>query len=141
VLRILLSLALSVAPLGAGAEWLTITGDPANPQENTVQVDPVPISVTGEERVLRMRLNRSARRVNPDGIGYRSFDSTVLFDCATNTARYLETTFYDRANWSGEPSKVLTYPATSPRPMLLRDLEPNPSQRIIHAACEGPRRR
>jgi hypothetical protein len=141
VLKSFLLLALSLPALGAEAEWLTIVGDPDNPRENTVQVDPVPLSVSGENRTLRVRLSRSSQRVNPDGVPYRSFESTVLFDCATNTARYLETRFYDRPGWSGEVSKVLAYPDHPPRAMLFRDLEPNPSQRIIHAACEGPRRR
>ena len=128
-------LMLSLCAAAAQAEWLTIMGDPANAQVNTVQVDPVPVAVSGEERTLRVRVNRSAPRVNRDGIAYRSFDATVLFDCAVNTARYVDISFYSQPAWSGTVTPVTLAPATMPRWMLFRDIEPNPKDRIIHAAC------
>jgi hypothetical protein len=59
----------------------------------------------------------------------------VLFDCAVDTARYVEITFYSQAAWSGAVTTVTPDPATMPRWMLFRDIEPNPKQRITHAAC------
>jgi hypothetical protein len=56
-------------------------------------------------------------------------------DCAGNTARYLEISFYRQAAWSGAVTQVTPGPDTMPRWMLFRDIEPNPKARIVHAAC------
>ena len=36
--------------------------------------------------------------------------------------------------WAGEPHNVTDY-ASNPRPVLFRDMEPNPTDRIVRAAC------
>jgi hypothetical protein len=128
---------LLVLPVSAATqvEWLTILGDPANADANTVQVDPIPVSVAGEQRILRVRVNLAAPRASLDGIAFHSYESTVLFDCAVDTARYVEIIFYSQPVWSGAFRTVTPDAATMPRWMLFRDIEPNPKQRIIHAAC------
>jgi len=115
--------------------WFTVMGDPGNASLNTIQVDPVPIEAKDGLRTMRVRVSRSLPRASWDGVPYRSYESMVVFDCARNSARYLSITYFDRPQWSGVSSKTLSYAAGQPRLMLFRDVEPNPTQRIIHAAC------
>jgi len=119
----------------AGADWFSIMGDAADESVNTIEVDPTPVSITGETRIMRVRVSRSQDRVNWDGVPYRSFVSEVLFDCPSNTARYLSIDYYRLPAWKGEPYLRRVYPQTEPRLMLFRDVEPNPHQRIIRASC------
>jgi hypothetical protein len=126
------ALAASGAP-----EWLTITGDPLNDQVNTIQVDPAPMEMRGAVKVLRVRVSRSATRTSSDGVQYRSFESLVRFDCARRTARYRQIRFYMDAAWKGEPYRTLDYTDAEPRWMQFREVEPNPNQRIINAACSS----
>jgi hypothetical protein len=126
------ALAASVAP-----EWLTITGDPLNDQVNTIQVDPAPMEMRGAVKVLRVRVSRSATRTSSDGVQYRSFESLVGFDCARRTARYRQIRFFMDATWKGEPYRILEYTDGEPRWMQFREVEPNPNQRIINAACSS----
>ena len=139
---LLLPLAILALPAAyAQTSWLTIVGDPANASIDTIQVDPIPVAVSGDLRTMRVRVSRLAQRVNWDGIPYRSYESTVMFDCASNTARYLDIKFYLQPLWLGETHKTVTYPITMPRWMMFREVEPNPYQRIIHAACGAIGRR
>lgn len=135
--KLLLLLLFAVPFAHAQSQWLTIMGDPANAAAETIQVDPAPVSVSGDHRTMRVRVSRSAQRVNAQGIPYRSFESTVEFDCVSNTARYLEMSFYMRPGWTGPVHKKVDYSANLPRWMTFRGIEPNPNRRIIRAACGG----
>jgi hypothetical protein len=141
VLKLLFVSLFALSCAHAQEAWLTILGDPTNAQVDTIQVDPVPVAVTGDFRTLRVRVNRGSQRTNWDGIPYRSYESSVLFDCASNTARYLQISFYLQPLWLGEVHKTVAYPSSMPRWMLFREVEPNPYQRIIHAACGAMGRR
>lgn len=116
--------------------WFNVLGDPADETVNTIEVDPTPVAIRGETRIMRVRVSRSADRVNWDGIPYRSYVSEVLFDCTSNTARYVLIDYYSQPAWKGEPHKQSVYPQSEPRPMQFRDVEPNPNKRIIRAACQ-----
>ena len=135
MLKLVVLLMLALPAAYAQTAWLTIVGDPRDPSVNTIEVDPVPLATSDGQKTMRIRVSRSEPRVNWDGIPYRSYESTVQFDCLGNTARYLEISFYMQPGWAGEIHKVVTYPASMPRWMLFREVEPNPYQRIIHAAC------
>jgi len=135
VLKRLLLLMLALPAAYAQTPWLTIAGDPTNPGVDTIEVNPVPVSVAGDHKTMRLRVNRSTRHTNWDGIPYRSYESTVLFDCASNTARYLEIRFYLQPMWQGAAHRAVTYRGSIPRWLLFREVEPNPYQRIIYAAC------
>ena len=124
-----------------GEAWLTIIGDPTNAVMDTIQVNPIPVSVSGDLRTMRVRVNRLSERNNWDGIPYRSYESSVLFDCASNTARYLEIRFYMQPLWLGQPHTSVAYSSNMPRWMLFGGVEPSPYQRIIYAACEAMGRR
>ncbi|MBG6072012.1 MULTISPECIES: surface-adhesin E family protein [unclassified Polaromonas] len=120
----------------AGTEWFNVMGDAANESVNTIEVDPSPVSINPESRIMRVRVSRSEDRVNWDGVPYRSFVSDVLFDCSQATARYLSIDYYRLPAWKGEPYLRRVYPQTEPRMMLFREVEPNPYRRIIRAACQ-----
>lgn len=119
-------------------QWFTVAGNPGDAASNTVQVDPVAIGVEGDSRPaskrMNVRVNRSAERVNWDNIPYRSYESQVVFDCQARRAAYVQARYYARPLWQGEPHTVADY-GGNPRPMLFRDMEPNPMNRIVRAAC------
>jgi len=141
VLKFLLLVLLALPAMGGENAWLTIMGDPTNATVDTIQVDPIPVSVAGDLRTMRVRVNRISERNNWDGIPYRSYESSVLFDCASNTARYLEIRFYMQPLWLGQAHTSVAYPSTMPRWMLFGGVDPSPYQRIIYAACEAIGRR
>lgn len=128
----------SAFALQAQTAWFNVMGDPENETVNTIEVDPTPvfISISGGTRIMRIRVSRSADRVSRDGVPYRSYVSEVLFDCASNTARYVSIDYYRQPAWKGEPYQRSLYPQGEPRPMQFRDVEPNPYRRIIRAACQ-----
>ena len=121
----------------AQSAWFNVLGDPLDASVNTVEVDPTPVSISGETRIMRVRVSRSADRVNWDGVPYRSFVSEVLFDCTQNTARYMSIDYYSQPAWKGELFRRMLYLQGEPRLMAFRDIEPNPNQRIIRAACQS----
>ncbi len=122
--------------LHAQTLWFNIMGDPANETVNTIEVDPTPVSISGETRIMRVRVSRSADRVNWEGVSYRSYVSEVLFDCSNNKASYVSINFYHQPAWKGEPHKRSLCPQSEPHLMQFRDVEPNPYKRIIRAACQ-----
>jgi hypothetical protein len=141
VFKFLLLVLFALPAAWGGDAWLTIVGDPTNAVVDTIQVDPIPVSVSGDLRTMRVRVNRVSERNNWDGIPYRSYESSVLFDCGSNTARYLEIKFYLQPLWLGQAHTAVAYPSTMPRWMLFGGVEPSPYQRIIYAACESMGRR
>ena len=130
----LLGLALVVTGGHAQGAWFTVSGDPANATVDTVQVDPVPIGTTGDARTMHVRVSRSMERRNWDGDAYRSYESRVVFDCRGRRAEYVQASFYSEPLWRGVPFVHRDYSA-DPKPMLFRDAQPNPTARIIRAAC------
>jgi len=125
---------------GAGAaerSWFTVAGDARQPQTETVQVDPVALKSSGEFRTMRVRVSRAQERRNWDEVPYRSYESRVLINCRTRRASYLDATFYSEPLWRGNPHQVSDY-QQNPQPMLFRGMNPNPTERIIRAACRTP---
>lgn len=120
----------------ANSNWLNIMGDPQDPTVNTIEVDPTLVSQTKEGRVMRVRVSRSAERISSKGIAYRSFEARVLFDCTHSTARYLVVDLYLEPGWKGAPHHTSVYDGP-PQLMEFRDVEPNPAQRILRAACQS----
>jgi hypothetical protein len=115
--------------------WFTVLGDPKDPALNTIEVDPVPVSVQGQVRTMKLRVSRSLPRTSWDGVPYRSYISTVQFDCVHKSARYVSLDFYRQPLWQGEPHQTSTYPEGVVRRMEFLDVVPNPTQRLIRAAC------
>lgn len=127
---------LAGASLAAEAAWFTVTGNAEDAAVNTVQVDPVATEVEGARRTMSLRVNRSQDRANWEGVPYRSYEARVVFDCRAGKAEYRFARFYMAPLWQGEPHRTTDY-ADRPRPMRFVDVEPNPTDRIIRAACRA----
>ena len=129
---------LLLAVVGGHAEaqtgWFTVTGNPVDASVDTVQVDPVALASSGSLKTMNVRVSRSAERLNWEKVPYRSYESQVVFDCRARKAAYRLATFYRQPLWEGPPHATTDY-AANPRPMLFLDVEPNPTNRIIRAAC------
>lgn len=116
--------------------WFTVTGNPLDPAVDTVQVDPVATRVEGSFKTMNVRVSRAGQRFSWENLPYRSYESTVVFDCRARKAGYVFVTFYPQPLWQGAASKSIDY-SSKPQPMLFRDVEPNPTQRIVRAACQA----
>ncbi|GAA4332626.1 hypothetical protein GCM10023165_07320 [Variovorax defluvii] len=130
----LVCLALACVTANAQAAWFTVTGSPTDPSVDTVQVDPVAIDATGPLKTMSVRVSRAQDRTNWEGVPYRSYESRVRFNCRVRKAHYLQADFYRAPLWQGEPHQRTDYTG-NPRPMLFLDARPNPSERIVRAAC------
>ncbi len=122
------------ASVAAQTAWFTVAGNPADPSVDSVQVDPVAIMVAGERRTMNLRVSRSQDRANWEGVPYRSYEARVAFDCRAKKAEYRFARFYMAPLWQGEAHKMTDY-SNNPRPMRFLDMVPNPTERIIRAAC------
>ena len=131
---IILWLASSVSAF-AQTPWFTISGDPATAQANTIQVDPASIEGGEAVRTMKLRVNRATQRTSWDGVPYRSYVSEVHVDCRARTARYAFISFFAKPLWEGNVAKTVDYTRGPPRSMEFRGVEPNPTQRIVNAAC------
>lgn len=127
------SFRLSTASTDDGS-WLTVIGSADDPDVNTIQIDPTPLDVQGHLRWMTLRLNRPKQRTSTDGIVFRSFVSVIEFDCDKRTARFTKTQFYNGPLWTS-PGRTMNYPASMVRPVVFREIEPNPRERVIKAAC------
>ncbi|MBN8748657.1 Uncharacterised protein [Xylophilus ampelinus] len=116
------------------SNWFTVTGDPERVGVDTVQVDPVAVARDADGKTMNIRVNRAALRHNWDGVPYRSYDAQVVFRCAERRAEYRAVTYYMAPLWRGDPHLTVDY-ADKPRPMLFKDALPNPTERIVRAAC------
>lgn len=124
------------ASAAAQAAWFTVTGNPQDPSVDTVQVDPVAMGGTGERRIMSVRVSRAQERLNWESEPYRSYEAQVVFDCRGRKADYRVVSFYRAPLWNGPVHKTTDY-SGNPRPMRLLDVEPNPTTRIIRAACHA----
>ncbi|MES2402586.1 MAG: surface-adhesin E family protein [Pseudomonadota bacterium] len=118
----------------AQSSWFTVIGDDRDGAADTIQVDPESVT-SGDIRTLRVRVNRAAERSSWDKVAYRSYVALVTFDCVQRSARYVSITYYRLPLWKGESHKTSDYTTGTPRPMRFLDVNPNPSARIVRAAC------
>ena len=118
--------------------WFTVTGDPQDKLADTVQVDPDRVTLQDTPgdaaKAMNLRVSRAAQRVNWDGIPYRSYESRVVFDCQAGRASYVAARFYAQPLWQGEPHRSADY-SDAPKPVRFLDMKPNPTGRIVRAAC------
>lgn len=120
------------------SQWFTIEGDVKQPAADVIQVHIRSLAHGGEQRSMALRVSRATRRSSWDGVPYRSYTANVIFDCAEKTARYKSLDFYLLPVWQGSVHKTSNYTARELRPMRFLDSQPNPSGRIINAACSTP---
>lgn len=122
------------AAVQAQSNWFTVAGNPNDPNVDTVQVDPVAVYREDAARVMSVRVSRATPRRNWEGVAYRSYHSEVVFDCRTRRAHYRQASFYADPLWRGDVHTRTDY-RSDPKPMLFKDMAPNPTQRIVRAAC------
>lgn len=135
-----LAIVTSATPASAAVDWLTVEGDsiePFNVLQNVVQVDPESIRDTNGLRTMQIRVSRPDNRVSWDDVPYRSFTAQVEFDCEKKTARYRSLIYFMEPAWRGSSHETSVYAQEKYRPMAFRGMEPNPTQRIVRAACES----
>ncbi|SFM87888.1 hypothetical protein SAMN05444747_110110 [Variovorax sp. OV329] len=132
--------ALGAGPAWAGhgdRDWFTVSGDPTLANGDTVQVDPVATRTEGDMRTMRVRVSRSQERRNWDDVPYRSYEARVAINCRSRRAHYLDAVFYLQPQWEG-PAHLSANYQKNPQPMLFKGMNPNPTERIIRAACRPP---
>lgn len=134
-LAVILSILVSGACMAQADDWLTVMGDRTNPALDTIEVNPVPVTMTEESRVMRIRVSRSVPRTNWDGIPFRSYVATVEFDCPNKVGNFQQISYYMQPVWAGESHITTSYTRAAPRVMQFRGVTPNPVERIIRAAC------
>ena len=125
------------AGVRAQSNWFTVAGNPDDPNVDTVQVDPVAVYREDAARVMSVRVSRATPRRNWEGVGYRSYHSEVVFDCRVRRAHYRQASYHNEPLWRGEAHTRTDY-RSDPKPMLFKDMAPNPTQRIVRAACGAP---
>ena len=134
--RACVGFALLLAGLGsAWADiWFSITGDPGDATVDTVQVAPDSVVVFSNLRVMKIRTSRAAPRQGFDGAPYRSYLSAVQIDCDNNEARFRKLELFNGPLWTG-PSREVEYADADMPKMGFLDMQPNPAERIVQAAC------
>ena len=133
----LLALFMAASAYGQ-SQWFTIEGDVKEPVADVIQVDIRSLSHDGDHRTMALRVSRAIARTSWDGVPYRSYTADVVFDCAEKTARYKSLDFYLLPMWQGAVHNTSKYTASEVRPMRFVDSQPNPTGRIINAACRTP---
>jgi hypothetical protein len=118
------------------AAWFTVSGDAFKPHLETVQVDLAAIQLDGDAKTLNLRVNRANERRNFEGEPYRSYLAVVKVDCRAQRAQYLEIDYFRTALWEG-PVDVRRDYRSNPPAMEFKGMEPNPTGRIIRAACRA----
>lgn len=138
----LMGLMIGCGAAAAQPAWFTVAGDPLDRAADTVQVDLSGVKQgaarTGDSLELAVRVNRAAPRYNDDGIPYRSYTSRVVFDCRTKSAAYLQARYHAEPLWQGAAHHEADY-ADAPRPMRLPEMSPDPTARLVRAACRPER--
>lgn len=117
--------------------WLTLRGEPDDAANDIVEVNPESIDGKAEMRTMQVRVSRAQQRTSRDGVVFRSYFSVVEFDCTKGTARFLSADFYRLPMWQGTVHQSLIYGRDQVRPMVFREMTPNPTERIIRAACKS----
>lgn len=137
-MRLVAVLAVLCAASSAAAEinWFTVTGNPQRTDVDTIQVDPVALSRAAGTATMRVRVSRAAERTNWFGVPYRSYEGEVLFRCDVRQAEYLRATYFLEPLWRGPSHRVDDYKGERP-PMRFKGVDPNPTERIVRAACGG----
>ena len=112
-----------------------MVGMPGEANTNIIEVQPASLVTTANQPSLNIRVNRINPSISSEGIPFRSYIATVLIDCTEKTARFTSAAFYMMPLWEGKAHKVVFWSAAEIRPVLLRNFEPNPREKIIRAAC------
>ena len=130
----LLCLAAGVCTAADRLTWLTVVGDAQDASADTVQIEPESVVVFSSLRTIRIRVSRGRERSGYDNRPYRSYIASVQIDCPHESASFRQIQLFLGPLWTRD-SRVLNYREADMPPMVFRDIQPNPSSRIVQAAC------
>jgi len=128
------SLLLAASANAEHVHWLTLQGDTTDIATDVVQVAPDTITVFDDLRTMEIRVSRSAPRSAYDGGNYRSFQATAEIHCRDKRAKWKRHEYFLGPLWTGI-SRKFDQPTDKLPAMLFNSMNPNPVQRIVHAAC------
>jgi hypothetical protein len=126
--------------LAAGAgnahaqSWFTVLGDIGDTSVDTVQVAPDTVAAFADLRAMTIRTSRGRLRTGFDGASYRSYVAQVHVDCDSRIARFKQLDLFAAPMWTGARREFRYADAEMPR-MVFKDMQPNPVERIVQAAC------
>ena len=128
-------LAIFSMPSQAAPSWLTLVGDPANPDGDYIEFDPTSLTRKNGRPVISIRVSWALARTSKEGIVFRSFESRVVVDCKQASARFLRASFYKAPDFEGQPFKTVVFGPRDIRPMAFKEIKGAPTQRVVRAAC------
>lgn len=134
--RTLLAAAMCVGSAHSVELWLTVIGDVTNPAVDTVEVATSTVAREGELRLMKIRTHRMHERVTFESKPYRSYLGQIQIDCTAEEARFRELRYFRGPLWTGQVRDV-AFPRDAMPKVVFRDVQPNPVQRIVRAACQG----
>jgi hypothetical protein len=130
-------LACSAATAGAWTTeptWLPIAGDAQNAAADTVEVDATSAVAFESMRLIKLRVNRANPRAGFDGMLYQSYYSTAIVDCTALTAWHRSVSLFEQPLWRGK-MRILEYTESDGNAVAFSDMQANPKDRLIKAAC------
>lgn len=114
--------------------WLSITGDAQNAAMDTVDVDASSAVAFETMRLIKLRVNRAKPRPGFDGLPYQSYYSTAIVDCPALNAWHRTISLFEQPLWRGQ-MRIKEYTESDGHGVTFSDMEPNPRDRLIKAAC------
>ena len=120
----------------ATSNWLILVGDPADPVAHHIEFDPASLARVNGTPAIAIWASRASPRTSKEGIVFRSFESAVAVDCKQASARFLRASFYAEPDFKGQPFKTVVFGPRDLRPMVFREIQGAPTQRVVRAACK-----
>jgi len=114
--------------------WLPIAGDAQSASTDTVEVDATSAVAFESMRLVKLRVNRAKPRVGFDGQPYQSYYSTAVVDCTVLKAWHRTLSLFEQPLWRGK-MRIMDYTESDDRTLSFADIQPNPKDRLIKAAC------
>lgn len=126
--------AAACSALAAESMWLTVVGDSGDAAVDTVEVDATSAVAFESMRLVKLRVNRAKPRTGFDGQPYRSYYSTAVVDCTELKAWHRTLSLFEQPMWRGK-LRIAEYTESDGREVAFADMEANPRDRLIKAAC------
>ncbi|MBV7428273.1 hypothetical protein KW843_16075 [Acidovorax sp. sif1233] len=124
----------SSAAAAEAPSWLTVVGDPANAFVDTLEVDATSAIAFESMRLVKLRVNRARPRTGFDDQPYHSYYSTAVVDCTGLKAWHRSIALFSKPLWHGK-MRLVEYAESDGRNLAFAEMEPNPRDRLIKAAC------
>ncbi|MCE1191559.1 MAG: hypothetical protein LWW96_05330 [Acidovorax sp.] len=120
--------------LAGESMWLTVVGDSGDAAVDTVEVDATSAVAFESMRLVKLRVNRAKPRTGFDGQPYRSYYSTAVVDCTELKSWHRTLSLFEQPLWRGK-LRIVEYTERDGREVAFADMEANPRDRLIKAAC------